>query len=134
MKTESLAAELARAEFQRAGTNQSPAYQLALHTRRPEGEDQAEAEIDLRGYTRVAAPRDASTWTVEGRAAMNAVLIRFPTITAGRGKATWLSLGIGGRIRRLIELKEPVSLALNRRVEFEPGAIRIEEAQSDVPA
>ena len=42
--------------------------------------------------------------------------------------------GIGGRIRRLIELKEPVSLALNRRVEFEPGAIRIEEAQSDVPA
>lgn len=132
MKTDSLVAELARAEFQRAGVNPAPAYQLALHTRRPESEDQAEAEITLRGYTRVAAPRDAATWTVEGRATRNAVLIRFPTVTAGRAKATWLSLGIGGRIRRLVELTEPVSLALNRRVEFEPGAIRIEESARDV--
>ena len=128
MKTDALAAELARAEFQRAAVNQAPAYQLALHTRRPESDDQSEAEISLRGYTRVAAPRDAATWTVEGRGASNAVLIRFPTITAGRGQVTWLSLGIGGRIRRLVALREPVALAMNRRVEFEPGAIQIEEA------
>jgi hypothetical protein len=128
MKTETFAAELHRAEFQRDAINAAPAFQVALHTRRPEGDGQDEAEISLAGYARASAPRDAQTWTVEGRVARNAVLIRFPTIVSTRKQtARWLSLGLGGRIRRLAELKEPIPMGLNRRVEIEPGMLEFEE-------
>lgn len=127
MKTDAYAAELHRQEFWRETPPASPAHQLALHTRQPSGDSQSEAEISLAGYQRVSVPRDAASWAIAGRAARNAVLVRFHTILSGQETAVWLSLGIGGKIRRLAKLKSPMRLGMNRRVEFEPGDIVFEE-------
>jgi hypothetical protein len=127
MKTDAFAAESHRVEFHAAPAAAEPAHQLALHSRRPTGDDQAEGEITLPGYQRVSLTRGPQSWEVDGRVARNATLVRFPTILSGKAAAAWLSIGMGGRIRRLVALKSPVSLAMNRRVEFEPGDIEIEE-------
>lgn len=126
MQTNLFAAEQNRIEFNRAPPNSEPAYELALHSEKPETEYQASNEILLTGYARVSVPRDADHWRVKEKTVSNAALIRFPTITAGRSVAAWLSIGIGGRIRRMLPLKEPVTLAQNRRIEFEVGEISIE--------
>ena len=127
MKTDAYAAETHRVEFWREAPAASPAHQLALHTRQPAGDDQSEAEISLPGYQRVAVQRDPQAWAIAGRAVRNAALVRFPTVLSGQETAAWLSLGIGGRIRRIARLKSPVRLGMNRRVEFEPGEIVFEE-------
>lgn len=127
MKTDTFAAECHRAEFHLAGLDDAGHHDLALHTSKPAGEAQTDKEVALAGYARVRVPRRAGEWDVDGRKVSNANLVRFPTITAGKATAQWLSLGIGGRIRRLVELAEPIRLAANRRVEFQPGEIVIVE-------
>lgn len=124
MKTEPFAAELHRAEFQLEPVSAGE-YQLALHTGKPTGSDQTEQEVTLPGYARIAAARDAATWEVAGHSVSNAAALRFPTVTGGKASAKWLTLGIAGQIRRLIELEKPVALAENRTVEFAVGEIEI---------
>jgi hypothetical protein len=128
MKTDSFCTESLRVEFQRAGVNVAPSYDLALHTGEPEGDDQRSKEVSLAGYARLAVMRDSVTWSVRGRKVINAVVFVFPTITSGKVKATHLSIGISGKIRRLVKLSEPIDLKANYRVEFDPGHIEIEES------
>lgn len=127
MKTDDFAAELHRAEFHRQALSAATAFDLALHSAKPAGKDQTEHEIRLAGYGRISIPRDSDHWAIDGHAARNSGLIRFPTIRAGTATATWLSIGIGGQIRRLVSIKEPIELAANRRAEFEPGKIEIND-------
>lgn len=127
MKTDAFCLEQNRVEFNRGETNVTPLFELALHTDKPEGSDQSSKEVDLDGYERLPVMRSEAMWSVRGRTVTNASLFRFSTIKRGEKKATWLSIGIGGRIRRLVKLKEPVELKANRRVEFDPGEIEVME-------
>lgn len=127
MKSNSFAAELARAEFHRAELNRSPSFELALHTSKPTGDDQSSNELALSGYARVTVLRNELTWRVAGRTVMNNLKVAFPTITSGRTPITHLSIGIGGTIRRLIELPDGTEVKANFRPEFEPGDIAITE-------
>lgn len=128
MKTDSFCTEQNRVEFHRSAVTVTPTFDIALHTAKPEGDDQRSKEVDLAGYARVTVMRDTNNWIVRGRKVTNALLIKFPTVTKGKAKAKWLSIGISGKIRRLVELTEDVELKPNTRVEFEPGEIEIVEA------
>lgn len=127
MKSETLIAEHNRAEFWREPISAAPTFQLALHSQKPEGLDQSEHELVLPGYGRVSVDRSRDAWTLEGASARNAKLVRFGTILSGRATVTWLSLGIGGQIRRLVKLESDVQLGANRRIEFDAGEIEIED-------
>lgn len=125
MKTDSFCEEQNKVEFHRAPQNKRAAFDLALHTDMPVGDDQASNEVSLAGYSRVSVMRDEDTWSIRGEKIANAIKITFPTITKGEVDATYLSIGISGKIRRLLKLDAPVNLKANRRVEFEPGDIEI---------
>lgn len=126
MKTEQFAAELHRAEFHLSPVS-SGNYQIALHTSKPESAEQSENEVTLPGYARLEVARDTATWAVSGHLVSNATRLRFATITGGKATAKWLTLGLSGQIRRLIELEKPAALAENRALEFGIGEIKIED-------
>lgn len=125
MKTDSFCALQNAIEFCRQSADPSPTFDLALHTAKPVGDKQSSKEVSAEGYSRVTVGRTVASWKVTGRVVTNASLIRFPTITKGSASATYLSIGIAGKIRRLVKLSEPIELRANRRAEFEPGTIEI---------
>lgn len=129
MKTDSFCVEQNRVEFHRGVVTVAPSFDLALHTAKPENDDQRSKEVDLSGYARIAVMRDTNNWIVRGRKVTNALLVKFPTVTKGKAKVKWLSIGIGGKIRRLVELDTDIELKPNTRIEFEPGEIEIEEKE-----
>ena len=129
MKTDAFCVELHRVEFLRAPVSVHAAFDLALHTGEPVGDDQSSNEVDLAGYGRVVVMRSEQQWVVLGRKVLNAELVRFPTVKTGKVDATHLSIGIDGKIRRIVRLSEPVTLSANRRVEFEPGTIEVVEKE-----
>lgn len=129
MKSDSFCVEQNRVEFHRGVVTVTPSFDLALHTDKPVTDDQRNKEITLSGYARVPVMRDTNNWIVRGRKVTNALLIKFPTVTKGKTTAKWLSIGIAGKIRRLVELESGIELGPNTRIEFEPGEIEIEEKE-----
>lgn len=129
MKTDSFCAEEHKVEFQRGSANVAAVFDLALHVREPEGDVQGSNEVKNAGYARVQVRRDDKAWEVDGRVVRNLEVIVFPTIKSGQAMATHLSIGIEGKIRRTVKLKEAVRLVANRRIEFDPGSIEIIEKE-----
>ena len=127
MKTEEFAAKTHRIEFWREAPAMAPMHQIALHSSKPVTDNQADAEITMPGYQRISVPREIKSWRVNGHRVSNAETLIFPVILSGKATATWLSIGIGGQIRRLLKLETPAQLTMNRRVGFLPGEIEISD-------
>jgi hypothetical protein len=84
-----------------------PDFEIALHTSRPESADQTSNELVAEGYARCLVPRSVGWWYVRGPVVVNAQAIGFnPMSCPGGAVVTWVSIGIGGRIRRAMELDD----------------------------
>lgn len=114
-------------------------YWLALHDKAP-GEDQQEAETGYEGYARVALPLSPEMWRiVDGDAdadvpvtAENLQLIRMPLCTGGPElEISHWTIGLAqagpGDVRFKGEFDTPFTIKPNRRPEFEPGDLKLEE-------
>lgn len=125
MKTDSFCVEQNSVEFHRGAVSVSATFDLALHTAAPKDDVQGSNEVQNAGYDRLVVMRDPDQWEVDHRIVRNKKTLQFPTITNGEARVTHLSIGISGKIRRVIELKEALVLTPNRRIEFYPGDIEI---------